>query len=209
MQIAVNESARPPYVQFKVIPLEDRAATMAQGRFVSKDTDYVTVRQAGQKDSSEFEAVPWLDRISKNPGYRPEWVDMLRNQYANWKKGYETPPNGTHIRAWPAISPSQAEMLCSIMLLTVEDLAGANESALQRIGMGARELQMKARAWLDSATKIGSTAEELAALRAHNAALLEQNNLLRTQNHQLQVQAGVKVTMTEQPAKTEQDPFGQ
>jgi hypothetical protein len=208
MTIAINETARPPYVKFEVRALEDRAATMAAGKYSTRDVDFVVVRQAGQTNTAEFEAGPWLERIGNNPGYRPEWVDMLRNQYAMWKKGYEPTPNGTHVRSWPSISPSQAEMLCNVQLLTVEDLASANESALQRIGIGARELQLKAKAWLDSATKVGKVTEELAALREQNAALLEQNNLLRTQNHSLQVQAGVQIPMAAQPKLVEVDPFG-
>lgn len=208
MTIAVNESARPPYVKYELRAIEDRKRTQETGKYSTRDVDYVIVRQAGQKDSSEFEAIDWLDRIAKNPGYKPEWVENLRHQYNLWKKGMEPTPDGTHVRSWPAISPSQAEMLCNVQLLTVEDLASANEASLSRLGIGARELQLKAKAWLQSAQNIGSTAEELAALRAHNAALLEQNNLLREQNHKLQVTAGVTIPMAPQPAQVEQDPFG-
>jgi hypothetical protein len=208
MTIAISENARPPYVKFEVRSFEDRAKTMATGKYTARDIDYVVVRQAGQMNSSEHEAVEWLDRIAKNPGYKPEWVDGLRKQYENWKKGYEAVPSGTHVRSWPSIGPSTADMLCGVNILTVEDLAVANESALQRIGIGARELQQKAKAWLDSATKVGATAEELAALRAQVAALVEQNNLFREQNQALQIQAGVRTPMPAVPAATEVDPFG-
>jgi hypothetical protein len=208
MHVAVNEKVNPPYVKFEVRSFEDRKASMETGKYTARDVDYVVIRQAGNQNTSEFEAQEWLARISKNPGYKPEWVQLFRNQYAEWKKGYEPTPYGTHVRNWPVISPAQADMLTQVQVLTVEDLATANEATLQRIGMGGRALQLKAKAWLDSAKKIGSVAEELASLREMNKALLEQNNLLREQNHSLQIQAGVKVQLAEQPQAKEVDPFG-
>lgn len=204
MSIAVNESSRPPYVIFQERFAEDRAESMKQGKLVNKSVDWVVVRQAGNKDSSEFEALEWLDRISKNPGFKPEWTDGFRMAYQRWKQGQAPVLNGTSIRTWPAISSAQADMLANITVFTVEDLAIANESTLQRIGIGARELQMKAKAWLDSAQNIGTVSEELAALRQQNKLLLEQNNELRALA--LAREPGLKVPV--QPVQQETDPFG-
>jgi hypothetical protein len=203
MTIAVNESSRPPYVVFQSRAVEDRKATMETGKYTAKTEDWAVIRQAGDKDSAECEATAWLERIAKNPGYKPEWVEGYRRQFKEWKQGHEPSLNGTSIRLWPAISPGQAETLNAMAVMTVEDLAAANDTVLQRIGMGAQDLKRKARAWLDSATKVGITAEELASLRVQNELLLEQNNELRT----LLLQMRATQSLPAAPAAEDVDPF--
>lgn len=208
MQIAVNENSRPPYVVFQERSVEDRKATMEQGRYVARPQDWAIVRQAGSKDASEIEVNDWLDRISKNPGFPKEWVTAFKDAYAQWKKGHEPVPNGTHIRQWPQISPAQAEMITACGVLTVEDLAAANEPTLQRLGMGSRDLKSKAQAWLDSASKIGSVAEELASLRALVMEFKEQNNELRANLLAERAKNGTSpVELAPVPKATETDPF--
>jgi len=186
---------RPPYVEFEERTAEDRNETIKQGKLVLRTVNYAIIRPIGGKDAIEKEAEPWLDHIQKQAdmGIWPQdWPTFFREQYARWKQGQEIGPTGTHVRNWAAISRAQAEMLIAARLLTVEDLAQANEEALQRVGMGARELQARARVWLEVAAKNGS-AEELHALRVKAedqdrriADLLESNNRLAAQVEALQ-----------------------
>lgn len=206
--LAVNENSRPPYVQFQERAVEDRKATMETGRYVARPQDWAIVRPAGSKDSAEIEVADWFDRISKNPGFPKEWVTGFKDMYAQWKKGQEPVPHGTHIRQWPQISPAQAEMITSCGVLTVEDLATANEQILQRLGMGSRDLKAKAQAWLDSATKIGSVAEELASLRALVMQFKTQNDELRAGLLAERAKNGTSpVELAPVPKATETDPF--
>jgi hypothetical protein len=174
---------RPPYVEFEQRSEEDREATIKAGHYVARDIDYAIIRAIGAKDAVEKPAAQWLEHIERQASrgqYRREWVQFFRQQYEDWKKGFEPTPNGLHVRQWPGASRAEVDMLVAAKIYTVEDLAEANEEALTRVGMGARGLKQRARAWLDTASKNGS-AEELASLRERTAnqekrieALLEQ-----------------------------------
>lgn len=164
--------ARPPYVEFETRTEEDRDATIKEGKFVAKEVDWAIIRALGSKDTVEKNATEWLEHIehqARNGAYPREWAKFFREQYTEWKNGGDpTKVNGMHVRNWASISRAQAEGLIAAGVFSVEDLAVANEQALQRIGMGARALQERARAWLESATG-NKAAEELAALRVKTA----------------------------------------
>lgn len=165
MAVSLQAGARPPYVEFVERTFEDRAATIAQGAFVSRSEDYVIVRQVGSKDTFEKNAKEWLDSLSKDVNMAPEWAAHFRSQYKAYKEGHEITPDGIHVKTWPLINRSQADNLIRANIRTVEDLARASEQALMAVGIGARELQHKAVAFLETASNSGKSAEELVALR--------------------------------------------
>lgn len=159
---------RPPYVQFEQRAVEDRNATIKAGGLVMRDVDYVIVMQVGSKDTAEKEALDWLndlDRLAQNGNYPIEWAQHFRRQYESWKAGHEVPELGLSVRQWPSLSKAQAENLLAAGVRTVEDVATMNEQTMQRVGMGARELQRKARAYVDS-RETNKAAEQIAALQA-------------------------------------------
>ena len=159
---------RPPYVQFEQRAVEDRNATIKAGGLVMRDVDYVIVMQVGSKDTAEKEAHDWLndlDRLAQNGNYPIEWAQHFRRQYESWKAGHEVPELGLSVRQWPSLSKAQAENLLAAGVRTVEDVATMNEQTMQRVGMGARELQRKARAYVDS-RETNKAAEQIAALQA-------------------------------------------
>jgi hypothetical protein len=163
---SIMAGGRPPYVEFETRSVEDRAQTEKFGSKQYRNEDYVIVRQAGEKDTMERNAEDWLRSISQNPNYDPMWVQRFHSMYQQFKAGQEVTPNGTHVRMWGAITPAERDTLIAARILTVEDLAGANEQALRLLGMGARVLQQKARDYVKAATDTGKTVEELASLRA-------------------------------------------
>jgi hypothetical protein len=59
--------------------------------------------------------------------------------------------SGTPLAEWPALGVSQVADLRGLNIHFVEQLAAADDAALQRIGMGARALQLKAKAFLEVA----------------------------------------------------------
>ncbi len=167
MNIQLMQQGRPPYVRFEQRVEEDRAQTISQNKLVMKDVDWVIIHPVGSKDTVEKPAVDWLDHcklMSLKGNYPGEWEVAHRKMYNDWKAGLEVVPPGFSVRQWPGISKAQAENLVLAGVLTVEDLAAANEQTLGRIGMGGRALKDKAQAWMDSAK--GNVGEELAALRA-------------------------------------------
>jgi len=173
--------ARPPYVVFETRPVEDRAASMEKGHYVTRDVNMAVITPMGSKDRTERVAEEWFQQLQQQvvEGRFPrEWRTEFMASYEAWKEGRELPLNGTAILTWPVASPSQVKQLLDAKLRTVEDLAQANEETLAMLGMGARALKDKAVSWLQSAGTTGKVAEELAALRLANEGLSARNAVL-------------------------------
>lgn len=185
------QKARMPYVAFEMRAVEDRAASIEQGRYTTKDVEYVLVTPMGSRDKMEFVYSEWIVqmRTEADNGRLPmEWLDAFERRYAAWKKQEELPLEGSPLRNWPPISPAQIKNLASWNIQTVEQLAAANEELIRRLGMGGRALQQTATEWLKAAKDTGKVAMEVSELKtrlegleAVNKQLLEQNNLLRQQ----------------------------
>jgi FtsZ-binding cell division protein ZapB len=164
------QEARPPYVEFKQVAVEDRNASIEQGRRVAKNINMAYVMQIGSKDQTEKIAEDWLAQLKRKSveGEYPEaWVKHFDAKFQDWLAGRESPENGYPIREWAVLSPAEVENLLEMKIRTVEDLAAATEELLQK-NLGLRTLKQKAQAWLESAN---SGAEQLAALKIENEQL--------------------------------------
>lgn len=190
MNVALQTGARPPYIEFYEDQVEDREASLAAGHYVGKPVNMVRVRQAGSKDSVERVAEDWLRNLSKNPAILPQWEIHFQAMFDQYKRGLEPAVNGTHVRDWTSASPAERKTLQAAGVLTVEDLAVANEPMLQRVGMDARKLQQKAVAWLDASKTTGKTAAELDALRVMVAQLQEKDQARDAELAALRMQVG-------------------
>jgi hypothetical protein len=170
----VERKERPAFVRFEKRPMEDRAASEREGRYVAKDVDFALVTAPYSRDVFEQEAKEWLAQMrreSENGRLPTSWYERYVEMYERWKKNEDMPVEGTPIKSWPVISPAQVKNLTSLNILTVEDLAAANDEGLRRIGMGAVDLRNKARAWLKQAQDKGPLTIENANLKAENSAL--------------------------------------
>lgn len=168
---------RPAYVSFEKRPVEDRDASIAQGKYVCVDVDYAIVTPQGSKDKIERVVSEWFPnlRTQVNEGRFPgEWLRAYEGIYGDWQKGQAIPETGTPIRTWPVLSPSQVKCIVEANILTVEDLANANESAINSIGMGGRSLVQRAKDYLLAANDTGKLAEKTSALEAENLTLKSQ-----------------------------------
>lgn len=159
---------RPPFIVFEQRAVEDRNASIQAGGLVMRDVDYVIVRQVGCKDTVEKEAEGWLvdiERAAAQGTYPGEWVRHFREKYQAFKAGQAEPELGLSVRQWPSLSKAQAENLVAAGVRTVEDVAVMNEPTMQRVGMGARELKGKAKAYVESRDQ-NKAAEQITALQA-------------------------------------------
>ena len=77
-----------------------------------------------------------------------KFVEHFKTAFEEFKAGNEIPAFGTPVRGSLILQPSEQQRCISANVLTLEDLADANEGALSRIGMGARALKDKAAAWV-------------------------------------------------------------
>lgn len=185
MEIA---EARPPYVTFETKGLEDRAASIAAGHYVTIDVDFAIITPQGSKDRIERNVKEWLASLSQQTSegrFKHEWLSHFQASYKAWKEGQELPLSGTPILTWPVISPAQVKVLLDSQIRTVEDLAAANEETLARVGMGSRALKDKAISWLTAAGSSGKVTERLAAAEQANADLKARNTTLEKQLREL------------------------
>lgn len=165
---------RPAYVRFETRAVEDRAASIAAGGMKTKDVDYVVITPVGTKDEIPRVVSEWLShlKVQVQQERLPDEHRVHYNKcYEAWKAGQELPVEGTPLRIWPVISPSQLANCLSANVRTVEDLASMNGEAATRIGMGAVELKQKAEAWLKGAKDIGVVVQMNSALTTENARL--------------------------------------
>lgn len=173
-------SVRPPYVRFKRIAVRDHAASHEAGYEVTRDEDFACITPPGSRDCVEKVAKEWLKEIeaksrSGDQGWPFEFVQGFKMAYEQYLQQNEVPPIGTPIRSFLLLQPSEQQRCISANILTVEDLAVANEQSLSRIGMGARHMSEKAASWLK--TRSDGTAQvttENINLRAENQQLREQ-----------------------------------
>jgi hypothetical protein len=207
-----NREDRPAYVRFQRRAMKDATASEKAGRHVDKDVDFVLVTPPYSRDVFEQVATDWLAQMEKevrNNRLRRDWFERYQANYERWKKGEEMPLDGTPIKGWAVISPAQMTNLIAINILTVEDLAAANEEGLRRIGMGARELQNKAKSWLAQAKDKGPLTMENASLKAENEALKSRAEKAEAQVKELAERieilqrGGLLREHFEEPAKTD------
>lgn len=175
---------RPPFVRFEVREVEDRNATIAAGHLVTFPVDFALITPPGSRDCIEQVAKDWFTQLEsdvRGERFPAEWLRQFRHKYEDWKKGNETPTEGTSIRNWAILRPSQVKHLLEIGCYTIEDVAAANEELIHRIGMGGRELKRQASDYLAAASGPGKLAAEMTALRAENNQLAERNRSLEDQ----------------------------
>lgn len=187
MNVSIQEG-RPAYVVFETHAEEDRQATLDAGHYVPKDVDYAFITPQGSKDRIPRQVQDWFANLEGEvqSGRLPEaWLASYKAKYKAWKEGSALPESGTPVVNWPAISPGQVKALQAAHLLTLEDLAVANEQAIAQLGMGGRQLKQRAIDWLAAAKDTGKVAEEISALKAQNTDLAENNARLATQLQEL------------------------
>lgn len=170
----MSEDPRPPYVRFEDRAVEDRTATIEKGHLVHKSVHFAIITPPGSRDQIEKEAQQWLEdtaRAVKDGRFPETWLMHFQRQYEAFVSGLEIPEDGTPIREWGAINRATAENIIAANIRTVEDLASANEPALAAIGIGARTLQQRAKAYLAAIEKNGKPAEKIAALETQVTSL--------------------------------------
>lgn len=181
-------ASRAPYVTFELRPIEDRAASMAQGIYVTKDIPFAIVTPSGSKDRYEYEVEPWfknLEQQVREERFPQEWFNHYKTMFKAWKDNEALPEVGVPIKNWGVVSPSQRQLLIQLGVTTVEALAGGNEELIGRLGMGGRALVQRAKDFLEAKDQnkvtfqIDAMRAELAAHSKRAEALEEQNANLR------------------------------
>ncbi len=168
MQIA-EMKARPPHLKFENQAVEDRNGSIEAGHPVFTNVAHVVITPIGSRDSVTKPVSEWLEQTRQQ--VREErlpaaWAEMFERAYDHWKRGEDIPVDGTPLSQWPAITPAELAACKAVHVLTVEDLAQANDETTRRMGMGGLELKKRALRYLDAAHGAGKLVAENAALKA-------------------------------------------
>lgn len=130
-----------------------------QGVFVEFYTEAVEFKAESEKEGRPiFREIPFI-RI-QHPGDRNNVLevkvtDHYKQKYAREWREFEArgavEVTGTLLSQWPPVTKSQVKEAEYFGIRTVEQLAAVNDAALQKIGMGWRELRTKAQAFIGAA----------------------------------------------------------
>jgi hypothetical protein len=203
MEVGVMK-ARPPHVRFKLVPVEDRTASIEAGHPVYADVPFVVITPQGSKDSVEKPAKDWLettDQQVREERLPAEWAEKFHSAFAHWKRGEEMPVEGSALANWPVISPAQLAACKSIHVMTIEDLALLNDEGVRRLGMGGLGLKQLAKKYLDASAGPGKLMAENAALQAKNDAMSLRLEEVERRMAAAENQAGIKSPVVAVEAK--------
>lgn len=159
------------WVQFGLEPMEDGAASAAEGRPIYKEIEHIKIMQPGNKDSIIIRPVTEKDKT------------RFRQQYENWKAGRAEEVSGTPLEKWPGVTRAQVEELKFFGVRTVEQLAEMADAHAQKF-MGINNLRRLARDYIQKGKEGAMSTQMLEALKSKDnqiAALQEALQGLQTE----------------------------
>ena len=156
------------YAEFYIKPVKQNFASEEAGRPIFSDVVYVKI----MTPSDQLTQIDTIAREDHKARFPRQWM------YFQNKQAGQQQVIGTPVGEWPQLTASAAEELRALKFFTVELIANANDSQLQKIGMIAgmspHSLRDKARAFLNLANDSAEEAKreaELEALRQENERL--------------------------------------
>ena len=166
MQLDMSiKDGRLPYLQFEQREVGiDEKLTAEKGYPIPKISDVVLITPMGSKDIYEKEWPEWIADKKKavhEGRYDLAWVEGFETSYRAWKAGKEAPVNGTPLESFAMLKKVQIDQIRKGGIHCIEDMAAANEDALQLVGMGARYYKTMCQNYLEDSKK-GLKAKRLA-----------------------------------------------
>jgi hypothetical protein len=148
--------------------MKNEFKTAEAGRPIFEDRDMVKIYTAGDN----LNVIDTYVREDHKEKYPREWANYMN------KHGNDPQLIGTPLDQWPLITASQAEELKALKFYTVENIAGASDQQLQRLGMAAGmspfAFRDRAVAFLKIAqdeSEVNKHEEELRTLKEENAKI--------------------------------------
>jgi len=171
---AQQEDDKMLIVQFFVKPKLMGLKSIEAGHEVYEDREYVEIKIKGQSKQIVVEEVT-LKHKKQYP--------IAYHQFFTQKP---LPLVGSPIEQLPGLGPSMAIRLKQLNIRSIEDMAGvSDETVIQEIGAGARDLIKRAKAFLSqTSVQTLSLAEENSALKGQ---LTEQGDAIRRLQEQLAI----------------------
>lgn len=123
------------FVEFTSRAVPDPIASTEAGRPVSRQMDYIRIRQPGERDE--------IMRPAHDGDRR-----RFRRHWDAFQDGRQALPEGTPLALLFPNNPEIIENLKHDKIFVVEQLAALSDTQIQNIGMGARAWQQKAAEFL-------------------------------------------------------------
>lgn len=139
------------FATFYTKSVVDGVASREAGRQINKDVAYVRIIQPGESRLGTYDQPATQADIQRFPRH-----------WEAYKTGQEQKAEGSPLSLLFPANPAIVDNLRNIGFHTVEQLANANDTALQNVGLGGREFQQKAKQYLAAAEK-GKDFHSLAA----------------------------------------------
>ena len=153
------------YAEFYIKPVKQNFASEEAGRPIFADVVYVKI----MTPSDQLTQIDTIAREDHKARFPRQWM------YFQNKQAGQQQVIGTPVGEWPQLTASAAEELRALKFFTVELIANANDSQLQKIGMIAGmspfSFRDKARSFLNLATESAEAEKknaEIEALRQEN-----------------------------------------
>lgn len=160
------------YIEFSRKPRLHPAKSRDAGRAIYEEVDYISIHVPGDKSSVVERPVTEQD------------IERFTERYNKWKQGQAEAVVGTPLTALPGMTPSKVEEYRYFKLMTVEQLAEANDNLGQKF-MSFQQDKQRAKAFLQ-------VAANNAPIEAMNAELQKRDaeiENLRTMVEALQANA--------------------
>lgn len=158
------------FVEFTLRAVPDEVASREMGRPISRSVDYIRIRQPGERDEI------------MRPAHDGDRKRFARH-WAAYQDGKQEAPDGTPLSILFPNNPEIVENLKYLKVLTVEQLAGLNDTQVQNVGMGARAWQQKAAEFLmlaDNGKGLEALHAKVEQMSKQIVALTEKNSALET-----------------------------
>lgn len=155
--------------RFHIVAEQDHAKTANEGRPIFYNVEMVDMHFAG--DPYKIVSVRVTDE------HKQRWPKA----YNAFKGTGEFAVEGTPLKEWPALSVAQVAEYNAMHIHTLEQLISVDDNGIQRMGLGARHIIAKAKAYLEAAQG-NAPIEKLAA---ENIDLKEQIGLMQRQVDEL------------------------
>ncbi len=156
------------FVEFTNRAVPDEIASRDAGRPISRQVDYIRIRQPGERDEI------------MRPAHDGDRRRFARH-WAAYQDGRQEAPDGAPLSLLFPNNPEIIENLKYFKVLVVEQLAALSDTQIQNLGMGARAWQQKAAEFLMLAengkglealhAKVNQMAGQITALTEKNQAL--------------------------------------
>ena len=166
-------------VRFYKRPVQQEAETLAEGRPIYKEFDFVHICVAGDT-LTEIDTYALASHRTRFP---IQWAN-----YQNRLGADDQEVVGTPVSEWPLVSKSQAEELRAMKFYTVESIANASDQQLQRMGMAAGmspyAFRDKAKSFLNLAANSAQTdqrAQEINELKEELAKKSAENDKIKAE----------------------------